>query len=105
MAAVLEPGEVGLVLAEAPGVGPRRGAEQNKPKPRRACSTRHAVTAKGPRSAQPAVDALVTETGGLWDAASKARREDMAQDPEPWYGHCDRVVEFAQELVRLPDEV
>jgi hypothetical protein len=64
-----------------------------------------AVTAKGPRSAQPAVDALVTETKGLWDAASKARREDMAQDPEPWYGRCDRVVEFAQELVRLPDEV
>lgn len=62
-----------------------------------------AVTAKGPRSAQPKVDALVVETQGLWDAAVKARREDIAQDPEPWRRRCDQVVELAQELVRLPE--
>jgi len=63
-----------------------------------------AVTAKGPRSAQPKVDALVVETQELWDDAVAARREDIARDPEPWRRRCDRVVELAQELVRLPDK-
>ena len=63
-----------------------------------------AVTAKGPRSAQPKVDALVRETQKLWIDATEKSREDIAQNPEPWRGRCDRVVELAQELVRLPDK-
>jgi hypothetical protein len=62
-----------------------------------------AVTAKGPRSAQPKVDALVIETQRLWDDFSKARREHIAQDPDPWRSRCDHVTELTQELVRLPD--
>jgi hypothetical protein len=63
-----------------------------------------AVTAKGPRAAQPRVDALVVKTQELWNDFSKESRNDIAQDPEPWRRRCDRVAELAQELVRLPDK-
>jgi hypothetical protein len=63
-----------------------------------------AVAAKGPRSAQPKVDDLVIETQKLWDDFSKARREDIAQDPDPWRSRCDQVAGMAQELVRLSDK-
>jgi hypothetical protein len=63
-----------------------------------------AVTAKGPRAAQPKVDALAVETQKLWNDFSKKSRNDIAQDPEPWRSRCDRVAELAQELVRLPDK-
>jgi len=62
-----------------------------------------AITAKGPRSAQPKVDALVGQTQELWDDISKARREDIAQDPDPWRRDCHQITELARELVRLLD--
>jgi hypothetical protein len=63
-----------------------------------------AITAKGPRLAQPKVDALVRETQKLWNDAVKTLREVIAQDPDSWYGRCNQIAELAQELVRLPDE-
>jgi len=63
-----------------------------------------AVTAKGPRPAQPKVDALVRETQELWNDATEARREDIAQEPDPWRRRYSQVVELAEELVRLPDQ-
>jgi hypothetical protein len=62
-----------------------------------------AVAAKGPSSALPQVDALVTQTQALWNATSATSRADIAQDPESLRSTCDQVVRMAQDLVRSPD--
>ena len=63
-----------------------------------------AITAKGPASAVPQVDALVAQTQALWDAASATRRADIAQHPGPLLSRCDQVVKMAQDLVSFPDK-
>jgi len=59
-----------------------------------------AVTAKGPHSALPQIDALVARTQALWDDLVATTRADIANQPGPFLNVCDQIVKIARELVR-----
>jgi hypothetical protein len=57
------------------------------------------VTARGPQSALPQIDILVTRTQALWDDFAATRRADIADRPTPFLEASEQIVKIAQELV------